>query len=172
MKKEKIVNKVRVLFICVYNPARSQMAEAFLNNLGKERFIAESAGLEPGVLNPLVVKAMSEIGYDISKNKTKNVFDFYTQGKTFDYVITVCDPEAAEACPVFPGNVKRLHLGFKDPAALSGSEEQRMKEIRVIRDMIKDAIINFINETNPNKRRKINYGDKNSRDRMPQVQGA
>jgi arsenate reductase len=94
------MEKIRVLFICIHNSARSQMAEAFLNGLGDRRFFAESAGLEPGALNKDVVKAMAEIGYDISNNKTKGVLDFYRQGKTYDFVITVCDPEAAERCPI------------------------------------------------------------------------
>ncbi len=131
------------------------MAEAFLNVMGKDRFFAESAGLEPGTLNPFVVKAMSEIGFDISNNRTKAVLDFYSQGKSYDYVITVCDPEAAERCPVFPGKVKRLHWGFKDPSALTGTEAEKLKEIRIIRDRIKEQVINFIDEAKKSEETKL-----------------
>jgi arsenate reductase (thioredoxin) len=142
------MEKIRVLFICIHNSARSQMAEAFLNDSGKDRFVAESAGIEPGTLNKDVVLAMSEIGYDISKNKTKSVFDYYKQGRIYDFVITVCDPEAAERCPMFPGKVKRLHWGFRDPSVLTGTEAEKLKEIRIIRDRIKEQVINFIDEAN------------------------
>src|SRR2546426_8216034 len=82
---------IKVLFVCVHNSARSQMAEAYLKYFGEGRFEAESAGLEPGVLNPRVVQVMKEDGIDISQNKTKNVFDLFKQGRMFGYVVTVCD---------------------------------------------------------------------------------
>ena len=85
------MNKKKVLFVCIHNSARSQMAEAFLKQMAGDRLEVESAGLEPGKLNPIVVEAMKEVGIDISQNKTKSVFDFYKQGKKYDYVITVCD---------------------------------------------------------------------------------
>lgn len=97
------MTKKRVLFVCVHNSARSQMAEAFLNNLGGDRFEAVSAGLEPGTLNPLVVEVMKEAGIDISQNRTKSVFDLFKKGELFSYVITVCDEASAQRCPVFPG---------------------------------------------------------------------
>ena len=97
------MEKTRVLFICVHNSARSQMAEAFLNEFAGERFEAESAGLEPGTLNPLVVKAMVEVGIDIAAKKTRSVFDLLRQGKWFGWVITVGHESQAEACPIFPG---------------------------------------------------------------------
>src|SRR4030042_1531517 len=127
----------KVLFICVHNSARSQMAEAFLNKLGQNKFIAESAGIEPGVLNQIVVKVMKEIGYDISNKKTKSVFDIHKSGKTYDYVITVCDPESAERCPVFPGKVNRLHWSFKDPSGFKGTELEKLDFTRKIRNEIK-----------------------------------
>lgn len=98
------MNQTKVLFICVHNGARSQMAEAFLNKYGSNKFIAESAGLEPGTLNPIVVDAMKEIGIDISANETKGVFEFFKQGRRYNYVITVCDESNAERCPIFPGS--------------------------------------------------------------------
>lgn len=136
----------RVLFICVHNSARSQMAEAFLNHLGKNEFTAESAGIEPGTLNQIVVKVMKEVGYDISQNKTKSVFDIHKSGKTYDYVVTVCDPEAAEKCPIFPGKVNRLHWSFKDPSGFDGKELEKIILTRKIRDEIKIKIDEFIKE--------------------------
>ena len=136
----------RVLFICVHNSARSQMAEAFLNRLGMNKFIAESAGIEPGALNQIVVKVMKEIGYDLSQNKTKSVFDIHKSGKTYDYVITVCDPEAAERCPIFPGKVKLLHWEFKDPSSFDGKELEKIYLTRKVRDQIKTKIEEFIKE--------------------------
>src|SRR5215468_8611596 len=97
------MNRQRVLFICIHNSARSQMAEAFLNQQCAGEFEASSAGLELGKLNPIVVEAMQEIGIDISRNQTKAVFDMYKSGKTFAYVITVCDETSAERCPIYPG---------------------------------------------------------------------
>jgi arsenate reductase len=120
------------------------MAEAFLNKYGKENFIAESAGLEAGKLNPIVVDVMEEIGINISSNKTKDVFDFYKAGKRFNYVITVCDESNAERCPIFPGTIEQLHWSFKDPAAIEGSYEEKLRGTRVIRDEIKNKIINWI----------------------------
>jgi arsenate reductase len=120
------------------------MAEAFLNRIGKEFFEAESAGLEPGKLNPFVVEVMAEIGYDLSKNKTKSVFDLYKAGKTYDYVITVCDPEAAERCPIFPGKVERLHWGFRDPSSFQGTDEEKRAFTRQVRDEIQKAVEEFV----------------------------
>lgn len=97
------MKKLRVLFLCVHNSARSQMAEAFLNHLAGDEFEAESAGMEPGVINPIVVEVMKEIGYDLSNNQTKSVADFFKQGRAYNYVISVCDLANAERCPTFPG---------------------------------------------------------------------
>jgi arsenate reductase (thioredoxin) len=133
-----------VLFVCVHNSARSQIAEAFLNDLGKGKFIAESAGLEPGNLNPTVVESMKIIGYDISKNKTKGVFDLFKNGKHYDYVITVCDKEAAEKCPLFPGKTDRLHWSFNDPAGFTGTHDEILIKTDLVRDQIKEKIISFI----------------------------
>lgn len=138
------MDKERVLFVCVHNSARSQMAEAYLNYFGGDKFFAESAGLEPGVLNPYVVKVMKEDGIDISGNKTKSVFDFYKQGKLYSYVITVCEQEAAEKCPIFPGAGKRLHLSFPDPSKFTGTEEEILNKVREVRDEIKEKIKEFI----------------------------
>ena len=142
------MDKNKVLFVCVHNSARSQMAEAFLNQTAGDRFEAESAGLEPGKLNPVVVEVMKEVGIDISQNKTKSVFDFYKQGKKYDYVFTVCDESQAGKCPIFPGTAvtKRIHWGFDDPASFQGSLEEKLEKTREVRDKIKLRIIEWINE--------------------------
>jgi len=130
------MEKTKVLFICVHNSARSQMAEAFLNKLAGDRFEAESAGLEPGALNPLAVKAMGEIGVDISMKPTRSARDLLRRGEWFGWVITVCDESQAERCPIFPGAGRRDHWSFPDPAAFSGSEEEKLEQMRCLRDRI------------------------------------
>lgn len=141
------MNKKKVLFVCIHNSARSQMAEAFLNLLAGDRFEAESAGLEPGLLNPLVVETMKETGIDISGNRTKGVFDFIKAGKLFHYVITVCDDTSGNRCPIFPGYTERLHWNFPDPSALEGSHDEKLQATRRIRDEIKARIEAWIKQT-------------------------
>ena len=138
--------KIKVLFVCIHNSARSQMAEAFLNQIAGDRFEAQSAGLEPGTLNPLAVEVMKEVGVDISANRTNSVFDFFKNGNLFDYVITVCDGANAERCPVFPGVTSRVYWSFADPAAIDGDWEHRLAETRLIRDEIRTSVISFISE--------------------------
>ena len=137
------MDKKKVLFVCVHNSARSQMAEAFLKQLAGDRFEVESAGLEPGKLNPIVVEVMKEAGIDISQNKTKSVFDFYKQGKQYDYVVTVCG-HANETCPMWlRGKAKVVHVGFDDPPALAKgakTEEEALAHYRRVRDEIRDFI--------------------------------
>ena len=132
--------KSNVLFICVHNSARSQMAEAWLNKICGESFAAHSAGLEPGKLNPLAVEAMREIGIDISTKKTQAVFDVFKSGRLFAYVITVCDEASAEKCPIFPGPTKRLHWSFPDPSQVRGTGEEKLAQVRAIRDAIRAKI--------------------------------
>ncbi len=134
------MEKMKVLFVCVHNSARSQMAEAFLKKIAGDKFEVESAGIEPGILNPIVVKVMKEIGIDISNNKTKSVFDFYKQGKRYNYVITVCDESQSEKCPIFPGAIKQIHMGFEDPTGFKGTEEEKLIETRKIRNQIEAKI--------------------------------
>ena len=136
--------KRRVLFVCVRNSARSQMAEAFLSHLGGDAFEAESAGLEPGTLNPLAVEVMKEAGIDISGNQTKSVFDLYKQGKTYSFVIMVCDEASVKRCPLFPGLARRFRWDFQDPAALQGSHEDRLEGTRRIRDQIRAKVEEFV----------------------------
>ncbi|HSV63760.1 MAG TPA: arsenate reductase ArsC [Chthoniobacterales bacterium] len=141
--------KQNVLFICIHNSARSQMAEAWLNQICGDHFAAESAGLEPGTLNPLVVEAMGEVGIDISKKKTQAVFDVFKAGKLFSYVITVCDETSAERCPIFPGVTKRLHWSFPDPSTLVGFHDAKLNEVRKIRDQIRTRIEAWCDEVCP-----------------------
>lgn len=141
------MEKKRVLFVCVHNSARSQIAEAFLNHLAGDRFQAESAGLEPGRLNPLVVEVMQETGMDISRNQTKSVSSFLEQGKRYDVVVTVCDESNSERCPFFPGSSKRIHWSFEDPSLFQGTREERLGKTREVRDEIRKKIENWIKET-------------------------
>jgi arsenate reductase len=135
--------KPKVLFICVHNSARSQMAEAWLNQICGHVLEARSAGLEPGTLNPLVVQVMREAGIDISDKKTQAVFDVFKSGQLFSYVITVCDESSAEKCPMFPGPSKRLHWSFADPSQVTGTEKQKLARVREIRDQIRRKIENW-----------------------------
>jgi arsenate reductase len=112
------------------------MCEAFLKHYGGDRFDAQSAGLDPGELNPLAVEVMAEIGIDISQNKTKSVFDVWKSGEVFQYVVAVCDAESAEKCPIFPGVTKRLHWPFHDPAKVTGTQDRKLLKVRQIRDEI------------------------------------
>ena len=139
-------SKHKVLFVCIHNSARSQMAEAFLKKYGSEHFEAESAGLEPGKLNPNVVEVMQEIGIDISKNRTQGVFDLFRQGKLFNAVISVCDGASAERCPIFPGKVKRILWSFADPSSFTGTHEEILEQTRKVRDEIKEKVLQLISE--------------------------
>ena len=134
----------RVLFICVHNSARSQMAEAYLRRYGEKRFVVESAGLEPGTINPLVVEVMKEEGIDLSGRQTNSVHDFHEQGRRYDYVITVCSKDAAERCPIFPGEGRRLHWPFEDPSRAEGTKEQKLLQVRWIRDQIRRRVLSFL----------------------------
>lgn len=134
----------RILILCTGNSCRSQMAEGFLKSFDSRLTVA-SAGTKPAEqINPNAVKAMSEVGIDISQNKPKLVDHFISQ--EWDYVITVCD-NAKETCPVFLGKVKhRLHIGFEDPAEAKGTPEEVMAVFRKVRDEIKEKFSEFIKE--------------------------
>jgi arsenate reductase (thioredoxin) len=138
-----MMEKTKVLFVCVHNAARSQMAEAFMNHLCGDSYEAESAGLEPTEVSPLVIEAMKEVGIDVSRNRSKSVFDFFKEGRLFGFVITVCDESNAEKCPIFPGITARLHWSFEDPSAFTGNREERLAKIRTLRDSIKTRILDF-----------------------------
>ena len=134
------MTKRKVLFICVHNSARSQMAEAWLNHLCGEHFSAESAGLEPGTINPLVVEVMSEAGIDLSKKTTRRVFDVWKSGTMFQYVITVCADAEAKGCPIFPGITTVLRWPFPDPSQAQGTHEEKLAQVRRIRDHIRARV--------------------------------
>jgi len=134
--------RARVLFLCTHNSARSQMAEGLLRHLAGDRFESHSAGTEATRVRPLAIRAMEEIGVDISGQVSKTL-DRYQQ-EPFDYVITVCD-DANEACPFFPGAQSRLHWSFKDPSKAEGSEEERLAVFREVRDGIRRRIEEDLN---------------------------
>jgi len=121
------------------------MAEAFLKDMAGDRFDVVSAGFEPGVLNPLAVEVMREVGIDISGNQTKDVFTLFKNGELFTYVIAVCDEASAQRCPIFPGMSKRYTWSFEDPASFSGSREEKLERTRVVRDRIKKTIQDWLN---------------------------
>lgn len=123
----------KVLFVCVHNSARSQMAEGLANSLSGGKLRAWSAGSTPTQVHPLAVKAMAEIGVDVSGQESKSFAD--VANREFDYVITLCG-EGDVICPVFPGVAKRLHWPQPDPAAAKGSEEARLGVFREVRDAL------------------------------------
>jgi arsenate reductase len=132
-----MTEKARVLFLCTHNSARSQMAEGLLRHLAGDRFEVMSAGTEATHVRPLAIRAMEEVGIDISGQESKTL-DRYLE-ESFDYVITVCD-DANEACPFFPGAANRLHWSFEDPSRAEGSEEERLAVFRSVRDTIRERI--------------------------------
>ena len=138
--------KKRILFVCIHNSARSQMAEAFLHQSCGDKFEAQSAGLEPGVLNPIVVEVMREAGLDIGSNKTKAVAEFLKSAENFSSVITVCDEAGAERCPIFLGGATRLHWSFPDPSQFHGTHEQKLVRTRQIRDLISQRVRQWCDE--------------------------
>jgi len=139
-----LTGKGRVLFLCTGNSSRSQMAEGWLRHLAGDRFEVASAGTRPAGLHPDAVLVMREAGVDIAGHRSKNVSEFLQQ--PFEFVITVCD-SAKEACPYFPGKVQRLHWSFPDPAASSGTYEERLAVFRQVRDQIANRIRDFISQT-------------------------
>ncbi len=125
------MTKLRVLFLCTGNSARSQMAEGLLRDLAGERIDVFSAGTRPAAVNPAAIEVMAERGIDIRHHRSKGLDEYLDQ--PFDFVITVCD-QAAEACPVFPGPAQRIHWSFPDPAAVQGCVEERRAAFRAVRD--------------------------------------
>ncbi len=135
-----MTTKKRILVLCTGNSARSQMAEGLLRHDAGDRFHVESAGTKPSRVRPEAIAVMKELGIDISGQRSKSVDEFRDQ--SFDYVLTVCD-NANESCPIYPGHANRLHHSFEDPAAVDGSEEQRLLAFRVVRDQIRQYLRNF-----------------------------
>jgi arsenate reductase (thioredoxin) len=137
----------KVLFVCVHNSGRSQMAQGWMNHLCGDRFLAQSAGITPAkAVMPQVVKVMQDKGIDISNNKPRSVFDVYKTGETFSYIITVCDQASAEQCPVFLGLIKQIHWSFPDPSMLTGTEDEKIEHLSHIRDSIRDKILTWCSE--------------------------
>jgi arsenate reductase len=132
--------KERVLILCTGNSARSQMAEGLLRHDAGQRFEVESAGTRPGHVKPEAIAVMKEIGIDLAGHRSKHVEEF--AGQSFDYVLTVCD-NAKESCPIFPGHGNRIHKAFEDPAALEGSEQDRLALFRRVRDEIRTYLKAF-----------------------------
>ena len=132
--------KPKVLFVCIHNSARSQMAEAFLKRVAGDKFDVYSAGIKAGSLNPYVVAAMKEIGVDLAFNTTKTVDDPMIRNQQYDYVVTVCDEASAEQCPIFPTKGTRLHWGFADPSTFRGSREEIIARVREVRDEIAQRV--------------------------------
>src|SRR6516225_2509138 len=132
--------KGRVLILCTGNSARSQMAEGLLDHDAGDHFEVESAGTKPGRVRPEAIAVMKELGIDISGYRSKRVDEF--QGQSFDYVLTVC-ANAKESCPVFPGDAKRIHNAFEDPAALQGTEETGLTLFRRVRNEIREYLKAF-----------------------------
>lgn len=137
------MTKSKILFVCIHNSARSVMAEAFINQLCGEDYEAQSAGIEPGKLNPIVVEAMAEVGINVSSHQPRAVADVIANGQQFAKAITVCDETSAERCPTFPGTTQRLHWGFPDPSALQGSHDEKLEQTRKVRDQIKTQVQKF-----------------------------
>jgi arsenate reductase (thioredoxin) len=146
MVRGNFMGKIRVLFVCVYNSFRSQIAETFLNTEYGDLFFAESAGLMTKEINPLAIHVMSEIDLDISKNSSDSVFEFYKQGRLYHHVITVCSREAEEKCPVFPGIQRRLNWELPDPEEFEGTTEEKLEKARQLRDQIRNRVRGFVIE--------------------------
>ena len=140
------MEKIRVLFVCTHNSARSQMAETFLNAYGSGRFEAESAGLEPREINPLVIEVMNDLGFDLSRKQSSRVLDFFKEGRLYHHVVFVCDKSTEKQCPIFPGLGKRHSWPFQDPAKLEGTHEEKLEQTRKIRDEIRVKVERWIEE--------------------------
>lgn len=130
------MERTRILYLCTGNSARSQMAEAWTNQLKGDSFDASSAGVEVHGINPLTIEVMREAGVDMSTHRSKHAKEFLDAKKEFDYVVTLCD-EARASCPFYPGKLKIVHRGFKDPAQTTGSREDKLAVFRRVRDEIR-----------------------------------
>lgn len=133
----------RVLFICTHNSARSRMAEAYLNLLGRGEYEARSAGMAPREINPYVAEALREDGVAVPEAGPQSVFEVFRKGELYDFAVTVCE-EAEASCPIFPGVTHRLHLPFPDPAAFTGTREEILARTREVRDAVKQKVREFI----------------------------
>lgn len=139
----RVVHRPRVLVVCVHNSARSQIAEAYFHRFAEDLFEVESAGLMPGKINPHVITVMAEEGFDLSVKIPRSVHHVYRSGRTFRYVITVCDPEREQDCPVFPAPIELLSWPFPDPSSFSGDKEAILARTRELRDEIREKVREF-----------------------------
>jgi arsenate reductase len=133
----------RVLFLCTHNSARSQMAEGFLRAMAGDRFEAGSAGTEKTSVNPLAIRAMAELGIDLSGHTSKVYDDVASE--VWDFLITVCD-DANERCPWVPGSVRRLHWSFPDPSRATGTDDERLAVFRRVRDQIRERLTDWLRD--------------------------
>ncbi len=144
--REVLILKKKVLFLCIHNSARSQMAEEFLRKLGGNQFDVESAGFHPSTINPLVVLVMKEEEIDLTEKKTQSVFSLVKSQKFYGYVITVCNKAKESECPTFPGMPKRIHWDIENPEDFIGTQEEKLNKLRQLRDSIKQLVVEFIKE--------------------------
>ncbi len=138
--------RIKVLFICVHNSARSQMAEELLRKLGGDKFEVESAGLSPTAINPLVIEAMKEEGIDLSGKKTQSVFSLVKAQNFYGFVITVCSRAKESECPIFPGMPKRIHWDLENPEDFMGTEEEKIEKIKELKEQIRQLVLDFIKQ--------------------------
>ncbi len=137
-------DKTKVLFLCVHNSGRSQIAEEYLKRIGGSNFEVESAGLQPTDINPFVLEVMKEDGFDLSEKKTQSAWELFKAGRMFRYVITVCDRAHEEECPLFPRPFVQLNWPFPDPRSFTGTEDERIQKTRQLRDSIKARVEQFV----------------------------
>ncbi|TGC07493.1 arsenate reductase ArsC [Methanolobus halotolerans] len=140
-------NKTKVLFICVHNSGRSQIAEEYLKRIAGDKFEVESAGLEPTQIDPFVQKVMEEDGFDLTDKKTQSAWDLFRKGKLYKYVITVCNKAYEKDCPIFPRPYIQLNWPYPDPESFNGTDEEKLAQVRSLRDSIKKRVEQFVKET-------------------------
>lgn len=138
--------KKRVLFVCIYNSFRSQIAAAILNKKYGNLFTAKSAGINKKDINPLAVEVMNDYGVDISQNNVNSVFDLLKREESYDYVITVCSKEAGGKCPLFTGGQKKIHWELEDPDTFSGTHQEKLEKAILLRDEIEKRIDAFVKQ--------------------------
>ncbi len=138
--------KIKVLFICSHNSGRSQIAEAYLKEIGGDRFDVESAGYDLRSIDPIVVEVMKEEGIDLSDKGNQDAWELYRKGRMYNYVITVCDRATEKQCPLFPKPFNQLHWPFPDPTSFEGTREERLEKTRALKDELKERIEQFVAE--------------------------
>jgi arsenate reductase (thioredoxin) len=140
------MTRLKVLFVCIHNSARSLMAESSLKRWGGDHFDVSSAGLSPGLVNPMAVEVLKEWGVDLPRRQGQSVFELFKAGKLYDYVISVCDDSSAQRCPVFPGITQRINWSFEDPASFEGTHEEKLERTRRLRDRISRKVQEWVEE--------------------------